>query len=129
MQKTTIQIKKLELENFQPKTQTTDIKVTFQKNNETNTISENIKIKDPYNLTRKLLIKIKSKGKFIIEQESDNILENIYITQLLNEEETEEKLLLFFKTLCQKIQTLRGTKIAKEYMKQINQIKTEKLIL
>lgn len=129
MEKTTIQINKVQLENFQPKQETTDIKVTYQKNNEEKTITENIKLKDPYNITRKLLIKIKSKGKFIVEEESDNILENIYVTQLLNEEQVEEQLLLFFRTLCQKIQILRTKKIAKEYLKQIDQIKTEKLIL
>jgi len=127
MHKTTIEINKIQIENFQPKGTKANIIVNFTKNNEKNQLNKEFILKEPFNLTRKILISIKSTGKFIIESESDDILENIYITELINEEEIEERLLNFFKKLCTSVSELKHMRIAKDYMKKVDQIKTTKL--
>jgi len=115
MHKTTIEINKIQIENFQPKGTKANIIVNFTKNNEKNQLNKEFILKEPFNLTRKILISIKSTGKFIIESESDDILENIYITELINEEEIEERLLNFFKKLCTSVSELKHMRIAKDY--------------
>lgn len=127
MHKTILKINKININNFQPKDTKADITINFTKNQEPKTITKEFILKEPFTLTRKLMLAIKSQGKFIVEGESDDILENIYITQFIDEEETEEKLLNFFKKLCTQVSELKHQKIAREYMRKVDKIKTLKL--
>lgn len=127
MHKTLLKIKRLELQEFKPKEAKANLVIVFDKNNVEETIVKEVLLKNPIELVKKVLILVKSKGRFIVEEESDNILENIYITRVADEEKIEEKMLLFFKSLCETAIKLKNTKIASQYMRLFNEIKIMKL--
>jgi len=65
----------------------------------------------------------------MIVEDSNDILQNIYITRIENEEEIEEKLLYFFQGLCSKFAKIKSLTKAPDYMKLYDEIKTTKFIL
>ena len=65
----------------------------------------------------------------MIVEDSDDILQNIYITRIENEEVAEEKMLYFFQNLSTKLSKIKTLKKAQDYMKLYDEIKTTKLIL
>ena len=128
MQKTVFQIKKVEVKEFKPKEGLSVIKITYSKNGEQKQITKSFHLSNPVEVVNKIILEVKSADKVIIE-ESDDILQNIYITRIENEEEIEEKLLFFFQSLCSKFSRIKTMNKANDYMKLYDEIKTTKLIL
>ena len=128
MQKDIYMIKKLEVIDFKPKESIFSIKITFTKNDVQEQILKEFNLKNPVDVVNSIFLEIKKKDRMIVE-DSDDVLQNIYITRIENEEEIEEKLLYFFQGLCSKFIKIRSLTKAAEYMKLYNEIKTIKLIL
>ncbi len=129
MQKTIYKIKKIEVADFKPKESVSMIKITYTKNDQIQQIVKDFSTtNNPVELVNKIMLEVKSKDKVIVE-ESDDILQNIYITRIENEEATEEKMLMFFQNLCAKFSKIKSLKKASDYMKLYDEIKITKLIL
>ncbi len=128
MQKTVYRIKKLEILEFKPKESISSIRITFTRNDEVVQIVKEFNLKNPVDIVNSLLLEIKKKDKMIVE-DSDDILQNIYIARIENEEEVEEKLLYFFQGLCSKFAKIRSLTKAPDYMRLYDEIKTTKFIL
>lgn len=128
MQKTIYKVKKLEIVDFKPKESISSIKITFTKNDVEEQIIKQFNLKNPVEIVNHILLEIKKKDRMIVE-DSDDVLQNIYITRIENEEEVEEKLLYFFQGLCSKFSKIKGLTRAPDYMKLYDEIKTTKFIL
>lgn len=128
MQKTVYRIKKLEVLEFKPKESISSIRITFTRNDEVVQIVKEFNLKNPVDIVNSLLLEIKKKDKMIVE-DSDDILQNIYIARIENEEEVEEKLLYFFQGLCSKFAKIKNLTKAPDYMRLYDEIKTTKFIL
>lgn len=129
MQKTILKLKRIELKDFKPNESKAVMNILFDKNEREEVITKEFVLKDPLDITNKILLLMKSYGKMIVEEEDDDILKNIYITRVADEEEIEEKLFGFFRNLCEKSKTLKSSKVASSYMKLFNEIKIMKLVL
>lgn len=128
MYKTILKIKRIEIQNFNPKEAKADLNIIFDKNNVEKSVIKPVLLREPMKLVELVLLAMKSEGKFIVEEESDDILSSIYITRVADEEEIEEKMLPFFKNLCEKAIKLKNTKLASQYMQLFNEIKVMKLV-
>lgn len=128
MHKTILKLKKLEIKEFKPKELKVNLNIIFDKNEKEEVINKDFILGNPIDITNKILLSIKSQGKIIVEEEDDDILKNIYITRVDREEAVEDKLLVFFKTLCEKGKKLKSLKNATLYMKLFNEIKVMKVV-
>lgn len=128
MHKTILKLKRIEIKEFKPKELLSRLDVIFDKDGEEKIIGKEIILRNPLDIVNKILLSMKSQGKIIVEEEDDDILKNIYITRVDKEEEVEEKLFGFFKTLCEKGKKLKSIKNATQYMRLFNEIKVMKLV-
>ncbi|MBS3171890.1 hypothetical protein J4449_04760 [Candidatus Woesearchaeota archaeon] len=128
MQKTIYRVKKLEILDFKPKESISSIRITFTRNDQVEQIVKQFYLKNPVEIVNSILLEIKKKDRMIVE-DSNDILQNIYITRIENEEEIEEKLLYFFQGLCSKFAKIKSLTKAPDYMKLYDEIKTTKFIL
>lgn len=128
MQKTILRLKRIEIKEFKPKELRANIDIIFDKNDVEKIISKEIILRNPLDIVNKILLTMKSEGKMIVEEEDDDILKNIYITRIDREEEIEEKLFSWFRSLCEKAKHLKNVKVAPQYMKVFNEIKVMKLV-
>lgn len=128
MQKTVYRIKKIEVMDFKPKEFISVIKIIYTKNDQIQQIVKEFPYINPVEVVNKIVLEIKKADKMIVE-DSDDILQNIYITRIENEEDAEEKMLYFFQNLSIKISKIKSLKKAPDYMRLYDEIKTTKLIL
>ena len=128
MQKNIYRIRKLEVLDFKPKETISSIKITFTKNDVQEQIVKQFNLKNPVEVVNNILLEIKKKDRMIVE-DSDDVLQNIYITRIEDEEQMEEKLLYFFQGLCSKFAKIKSLTKAPEYMRLYDEIKTMKLVL
>ncbi len=128
MHKTILKLKRIEIKEFKPKELKANLDIVFDKNDKEKIVNKEFILKNPLGMVNKILISMKSEGKIIVEEEDDDILKNIYITRIDKEEEVEEKLFSFFKTLCEKGKKLKSLKNATQYMRVFNEIKVMKLV-
>jgi len=128
MKKDIYKLKKIEVKSFDTKTLKSVLKVYFTKNDQMQEFSHDFDLKNPVEIVNKILLEIKKKDKIIIE-DSDDILQNIYIQRIDNEEEIEVKMLNFFQILCSKCAKLKSMTKAPEYMRIYDEIKVTKFIL
>src|SRR3989338_5285003 len=120
--------KKLEILDFKPKESISSIRITFTRNDQVEQIVKQFYLKNPVEIVNSILLEIKKKDRMIVE-DSNDILQNIYITRIENEEEIEEKLLYFFQGLCSKFAKIKSLTKEPDYMKLYDEIKTTKFIL
>ncbi len=128
MQKTLYKLKKIEVVEFRPKDSISVLKIVYTKNDDQQQIVKEFPLVSPVEIVNKILLDIKSKDKMIVD-ESDDILQNIYITRIENEEEVEDKMLYFFQNLLSKYSKIKSIKKAQDYMKLYDEIKTTRLNL
>jgi len=128
MQKDIFRLKKIEVKSFDTKTLKSTLKIYFTRNDQMQEFSHDFDLKNPVEIVNKILLEIKKKDKIIIE-DSDDILQNIYIQRIDNEEEIEVKMLNFFQILCSKCAKLKSMTKAPEYMRIYDEIKVTKFIL
>ena len=128
MQKVLYELKRVELVDLKPREGNSGVLVFFEKEGREKVLSLHFDLTNPVDIVNKILLGIKTHDKIIID-ESDDILQNIYITRIDNEEVIEEKLLLFFQNLCGKYAKMKSLKKAPDYMKLYDEIKTTKLVL
>lgn len=103
--------------------------VKFSKNDILNEFTNSFDTSNSAAAVNSILLKLKSMDKIIVESESDDFLDNIYITRIFNEDAVEEKMLMFFSKLFEKIRSLKHERIAGRYLNTIDDIKHQKLTL
>lgn len=128
MQKTVYRVKKLEVVEFKPKESISSIRITFTKNEKEEQITKEFNLKNPVEIVNHILLEIKKKDRMIVD-DSDDVLQNIYITRIEDEEVVEEKLLYFFQGLCSKFAKIKSMTKAPDYMKLYDEIKTTRFVL
>lgn len=128
MQKTVYKVKKIEMVDFKPKDFVSVLKITFTKNDIPQQFTKEFSFINPVEIVNKIILEIKKTDRMIVE-DSDDILQNIYITRIDDEENTEEKMLYFFQNLSAKLNKIKSLKKAPDYMKLYDEIKTTKLFI
>ena len=128
MQKDIYKLKRIEIKSFDTKTLKTTLNIYFTKNDQMHEFYYDFELRNPVEIVNKIILEIKKKDKIIIE-DSDDVLQNIYIQRIDNEEELEAKMLNFFQILCSKCAKLKSMTKAPEYMRIYDEIKTTKFIL
>ena len=92
-------LKGVELLNFNPRETKTQLKILFTKNDVLKNMIIDVVLSHPIDIVNKILLLVKSEDKVIID-ESDDVLQNLFITRVSDEEAVEEKLLSFFTINC-----------------------------
>ncbi len=128
MNKTVYQIKEIVVKDYSRKESRLLLTAKFTKNDVLDEITQSYETTNPAGVVNDIILKIKSKDKIIVE-DSDDILNNIYITRIENEDEIEERMLAFFSKLFDKIRSLRHETVAGRYLNTIDDIKHQKLVL
>ena len=103
--------------------------VKFSKNEMVNEFTESFEPANSASVVNAILLKLKSMDKIIVESDSDDFLDNIYITRIFNEDLIEEKMLMFFSKLFEKVRALKHERVAGRYLNTIDDIKHQKLVL
>ena len=127
MQKTVYKVKKVGVMDFKPKEFISVIKIIYTKNDQQQQIIREFPFINPVDVVNKIILEIKKSDKMIVE-DTDDILQNIYITRIEDEENVEEKMLYFFQNLSAKLSKIKSLKKAQDYMKLYDEIKTTKLL-
>ena len=128
MQKVLYELKRVELVDLKPREGNSGVLVFFEKEGREKVLSLHFDLTNPVDIVNKILLGIKTHDKIIID-ESDDILQNIYITRVFNEENIEDRLLNFFQDICAKSKKLKNLRDAREYMKLYDQMKIARLVL
>ncbi len=129
MNKTVYQIKEIAVKDYSRKENRILLGVKFTKNDILDELTEACETTNSAGVVNNIFLKIKSKDKIIVEEESDDILSSIYIARIANEDEIEEKMLAFFSKLFDKVRSLKHETVASRYLNTIDNIKHEKLVL
>ena len=129
MNKTIYKLHEVSVKDYTRKDNKLLLKVRFSKNEVLNEFIEPYGITSSVELVKSIIFKIKSMDKVIVETESDDLLDNIYIIRLHNEEEVEERMLEFFRKLLDKVKGLKHETIASRYLNTIDNIRHQKLTL
>lgn len=131
MNKIALKISKIDIADLNPKEITAKIKITFLKNDTPSFILKEFKLNDPVSITKNVMLLVKGSVKQNQNDygDVDELLDNLSVTNFINEESTEEKLLTFFQSICSKALKLKSLTDAKSYMKVIDEFKTTKFDL
>lgn len=127
-----IQINQLILVNFNPKELTADIEISFTENEIKEKVIKNFLLKQPDKILNQILIEVKSKNRILFDDPTLDPVEllNKYAPIIIdNQEQTEEKIFNFTKSLCENALKLKNTKEAAQHMKLLDQFKTASLTL
>ncbi|MDP4012204.1 MAG: hypothetical protein Q8R00_01195 [Candidatus Nanoarchaeia archaeon] len=129
MKKTIFRLHEVYIKEFDRKQNHLVFGIKFSKNENLDELVLPWKIGDSVNLVNEIILKVKSKDKLIIETESDDILDNIYITRIDNEEAIEERMLDFFRRLFERIKSIKHESRPNVFMNLVTDVKHQKLVL
>ena len=129
MNKTIYKIHEITVKEYNRSENKIAFNVKFSKNDLINQFTEAFEPANSAAVVNAILLKLKSMDKIIVESESDDFLDNIYITRIFNEDLIEEKMLMFFSKLFEKVRSLKHERIAGKYLNTIDDIKHQKLVL
>ncbi len=127
-----IEINAIRVINFNPRDSTADIEASFTKNGIQEKVTENSLLRNPEKILRNLFLKIKSKNKLLFDDPTLSpveLLDKYSPIIIQNEEQTEEKIFNFLRTVCEKSKRLKNTKEAREHVVLLDYIKTSCLKL
>ncbi len=127
-----IQINKLEIINFNPKELAADFEISFSVDNSQEIVTKRFLLKNPEKILNQILLEIKSKNRILFDDPSltpEEMLQKYSPITIKDEEQTEEKLYNYFKSLCEKAARFKTIKDAYEHMKLLNEFKTTTLQL
>lgn len=127
MNKTIYQLREINVKEFDRKTNSLIFSIRFSKNDTLDEIDVPWNMSNIPNLVNEVLLKIKQRDKIIVESDSDDFLDNIYIIRIANEEMVEERMLDFFRRLTERIRGLKHERNTKIFMSVISDVKHQKL--
>ena len=102
MKKTIFKLNEIAVKDFNRKEKRLLLNIRFNKEETMDEFDLLWNMSNIPGLVNEILLKIKSRDKIIIEADSDDILDNIYITRIADEEFVEDRMLDFFKRLTEK---------------------------
>jgi hypothetical protein len=129
MKKTIYKIQGINVKEFDRKTHNIVFTIRFSRNDVLDEFDHPWNLSNIPNLINSILIKVKQSDKVIVEADSDDFLDNIYITRIDNEDFIEERLLDWFRRLSEKIKGLKHERRPNVFMSAVADIKHQKLTL
>jgi hypothetical protein len=123
-------IKRIGVEDFKPRDSYVKIRIDFEKNDKRDFVIKEYSLKtlnNPAALTNSIILDMKKKDKFIVEEESDDFLQNIFTQPVRDLEKNEEKILTFINTLTENYKKLKSLKNANDYMKLYDKMKISRM--
>ena len=126
MKQSIVSLKKIEIQNFLPKTTIASIKISYTRDNQQESMYKDILLSDAEKLTEALIREIKDRCKIELA-ETDDPLGSIFIVKFQDEEKTEEKLYNFLAKICEKSRYLKHMSNHQEYMKIYDEIKIQRM--
>lgn len=128
--KATYKIKKIGVETFNPRDGNVKIRIDFEKNDARDFVIKEYSLKtlnNPATLTNSIILEMKKKDKFIVEEASDDFLQHIYTQPVKNRDQDEEKLLSFINNFSENYKKLKNMKNANDYMKLYDKMKISRM--
>ena len=125
MKKTVIALKKIEVTNYQPRTNAASLKIAYQRDNDLQSMYRETTLANPEELTAAIIQDLKSRSKMEI-LEADDPLGSIVVLDFYDEDKIEEKLFNFLAKLCEKARNLKHLTNHQEYMKMYDEIKVQR---
>jgi hypothetical protein len=125
MKKTTVALKQIEMKNYQPKNNLASLKISYQRDNEVESMYKDFTLADANELTKQIIQELKSRSKLELS-ESDDLLGSIFVIHFYDEDAIEEKLFKFMGKLCEKARFLKHTTNHNEYMKLFDDLKVQR---
>lgn len=125
MKKTTIALKQIEMKNYQPRTSTASLKISYQRDNELESMYKDMPLTDAQELTKQIIQELKTRCKIELS-ENDDLLGSIFVIHFYDEDAVEEKLFKFMAKLCEKSRFLKHTNNHSEYMKLFDELKVQR---
>jgi hypothetical protein len=123
-------IKKIAVENFQPRDGYVKIRIDFEKDDRRDFVIKEYSVKtlnNPATLSNSIVLEMKKKDKFIVEEENDDFLQGIFTQPVKNREQDEEKLLIFINNFSENYRKLKNIKNSNDYMKLYDKMKIAKM--
>ena len=127
MKKCVVALKKVEITNFMPKTSTVSLKVSYQRDNEQESMYKDVVISNPEELTAAIIKELKDRSKTELS-ESDDLMGSIFVIYFYDEDRIEEKLFNFLAKISEKARYLKHVTNHQEYMKTFDEIKVLKAV-
>ena len=125
MKEVNIKIKEIRVVDFSARDCSAEFEIYFDKYK---TVKKLV-IDDPSELAHDLIVEIRRKVKEANKRpESDDILDNIVTVRVEKEEEVINKLSLFLGKLADKINEIKSTKMASNYMNSVSNVKNMGLV-
>ena len=127
-----IQINHLSLLNFKPENLTADIEVTFTENDNKEKVIKNYILKNPEKILTQIFLEVKSKNRILFDDptlDPIELLEKYAPIIIDNQDQVEEKIFNFTRSLCENARKLKNSKEAAQHMKLLDKFKTESLTL
>ena len=126
MKTISIKINAINILNFSARDATVEFEVLFNNYK----IIKNISIEDPDEIVNNLIVEIRRKIKEKYQTAGwENPLDNVVNVIIEDEEAIIQKISMFLARLADKINSVKNTKVADNYMNMINNIKSTKLEL
>ena len=129
MKKTIYKLHEISVKEFDRKTHNLVFNVRFSKDGTLDQFEYPWKIGNIPALVNDVLLKVKRSDKIIVEADSDDFLDNIYITRVADEDLIEERMLEWFRKLVEKVKGLKHERRPKVFMSAVADIKHQKLTL
>ena len=126
MKRNLIYIKKVEVLQFDPRTNQSKCGIKYLNNNEPKALVIECCVERAEKIARNILETIKEQEK--VEKTSEDIFD-VTVTEFANDEKTEEILTNFFGRLCDKTRRLKHERNHTAYMKLYDEIRMEKLMI
>lgn len=123
-------IKKIGIESFNPRDGYVKLRIDFEKNDTKDFVIKEYSLKNLNNtaaLTNSIILEMKKKDKFIVEEANDDFLNKIFTQPVKNREQDEDKLLVFINNFSENYKKLKNMKNANDYMKLYDKMKISKM--
>ncbi len=126
MKETILELASVHVTQFDPKEGVGEFMIGYLKNKRPVQYAKKLVVEHPEGIVEDILLEVKRREKIEIS-DTDDILGSIFIIRLKDEEKTEEKLYNFFARLCEKTRTIKNLKDHSQFMKMLDEIKSQKI--
>ena len=129
MREVVLKLDGLEVSKFDPRALKANIKVFYIKDNARQSfeITHALATKSEV-ITNEIIKELKKKGSIETEN-SDDVLQSIYVKKFLNEDKSEERLLLFFSKLYERGRLISRERNHTKYMNILDEIQHYKMTI
>lgn len=128
MREVILKLERVEVAKFDPRSLKAELKVSYSKDSTSHSfiIQHNLTTKSE-GVVQEIIRELKKRGN--IETDSNDLLQSMYVKKFLNEDRTEERMLLFFSKLYERGRLISREKDHTKYMKLLDEIQHHQIMI